>query len=386
MNSSQTVAERLSPTPGQQALAEALSDHSPRPIGGIDHLPATHYTDPTRFARERAAIFDRMPQMLCPSALLPDRGMAVPHDATGRPLLITRDATGTSHVFLNVCRHRGTRLVEGTEPVVGPRLVCPYHAWTYTLAGDLLALPRPDTFPGLCKDAMGLVKLPSMEAGGVIWFAPRQDADFAHCATLAADFAALDMDRQVLFRRRMHEVQANWKLIMDAFLESYHVTRLHAQTIGRFFKDGVTAGDAIGPHQRSAVGRAEKLAQTDLHDMEAVRRAVTYAYQLLPGALVIPSPDYVNIMVLFPQAHDRTLVEDFMLIPEHPTTDKVREHWERSWRLLDEGVFASEDFRAAELGQQGLESGAVTQLTLGTLELGIARYHAAVEDALRAGG
>jgi hypothetical protein len=89
-------------------------------------------------------------------------------------------------------------------------------------------------------------------------------------------------------------------------------------------------------------------------------------------------------MVLMPQAHDLTLVEDFMLIPEHPVTDKARDHWERSWALLDGGVFASEDFRAAELGQQGLSTGAVPYLTIGTLEGGIRRYHETVEEALRA--
>ena len=64
--------------------------------------------------------------------------------------------------------------------------------------------------------------------------------------------------------------------------------------------------------------------------------------------------------------------------------DKARAHWERSWNLLDGGVFASEDFRAAELGQQGLESGAVDDIMLGTLEGGIRRYHETVEEALRA--
>jgi phenylpropionate dioxygenase-like ring-hydroxylating dioxygenase large terminal subunit len=384
MNASR-IASLRRPTNGQLALAKAIAEGGTRSADLMSSVPATRYTDPAHFAREQELIFGRLPQMLCPSALLPEAGSAMPHDATGRPLLITRDSAGQIHVFLNVCRHRGTRLVEGSEAIKAKRLVCPYHAWTYSLAGDLLALPRPDSFPGLCKTEMALVELPSMEAGGVIWFAPQTGVDWTHCRAVADDLAALDLPDHVLFRQRRHDVRANWKLIMDAFLESYHVTRLHAQTIGRFFKDGVTAGDLIGPHQRSAVGRAEEMDGIDLTDMDALRRAITFAYQLLPGALVIPSPDYVNIMVLMPQAHNRTLIDNFMLIPEEPLSDKAREHWERSWQLLDEGVFASEDFRAAELGQEGLESGAVPQLTLGTLEAGIARYHASVEDALRAG-
>ena len=385
MNVVDTEICTLRPTPGMLALARDIAEGRKRDAIGTSTVPASVYTDPDYWAREKAAIYDRLPQILCPSALLPDPGMAVPHDATGRPLLITRDAAGKVHVFLNVCRHRGTRLVEGSEVKCTRKLVCPYHAWTYAVDGRLLALPRPDTFPGLEKDTMGLVELPSKEAGGVIWFSPREDtADFTLAGQLGEDFDALGMGRNVLFRRKMHEVKGNWKLIMDAFLESYHVTRLHAQTIGPFFKDGVTSGDMIGPHSRSAVGRLEEMEGIDLTDMAALRRVVTFAYQLMPGALVIPSPDYINLMVMMPQSHDFTLVEDFMLIPEAPATDKARDHWERSWALLDGGVFASEDFHAAELGQQGLSTGAVPHLTLGTMEGGIRRYHETVEEALRA--
>lgn len=369
-----TAAARLRPTDGQLALARRIAEGIGAEDGRVTHVPASSYTDPLHWAREKSCLFDRMPQVLVPSALLPTRNMALPHDATGRPLLITRDGEGRAHVFLNVCRHRGTRLVEGNDILCSARMVCPYHAWTYATDGRLLALPRPDTFPGLDKRDHGLVELPSLESGGLIWFAPVA-ADFADAADISADFAAMDLGNHHLFARQTHDVASNWKLIMDAFLESYHVLRLHSGSIAPYFKDGVTAGDRVGPHQRSLVGRAAELEGLDLADWPTLRRLGTFAYQLFPATVVVVSPDYINLMTIMPRGVDRTLVEDFMLIPQAPADDKARDHWQRSWELLDGQVFGSEDFRAAELGQQGLSSGAIADLTLGTLEGGIRRFH-----------
>jgi Rieske 2Fe-2S family protein len=192
---------------------------------------------------------------------------------------------------------------------------------------------------------------------------------------LADDMDAFGMPGLHLYRRKTHEVTCNWKQVIDAFLESYHVQRLHAETIAPFFTDGIAAADFIGPHQRAVVGRADYLSEVDRSDWAAVRRVLTYTYAFFPTSILIVSPDYINLLVVMPQTVGTCLVEDFMLIPEPPQTPESEAHWERSWTLLDGGTFAAEDFRAAALCQRGIESGLVKTVTVGALEDGIAAFH-----------
>ena len=372
------------PTPGQLALADALLRGEASLGTAIQTLPASVYTDPGRFEAEKKALFDKLPLLLAPSALLPKNNVAVAHDGYGLPLILSRDAQGEAHVMANVCRHRGTRLLDGDgdDAVPAARIVCPYHAWTYRADGSLLGLPRADCFPGMDKEAHSLIRFRDFECGGMIWYSRDTAEDFAEIEMLCEDFDAFGVASHHLYKRKTHAVASNWKLVIDAFLESYHVQRLHASTIANFFADGITAADRIGHHQRAAVGRADYLADVDRNDWAALRRVVTYTYQIFPNSVVIVSPDYINIMTVMPQTVGTCLVEDFMLIPEAPQTNEAEAHWKRSWDLLDGVTFAGEDFKAAELCQRGLDSGLLEHVQLGTLENGIADFHAKVEALL----
>jgi Rieske 2Fe-2S family protein len=370
------------PTAGQRALADQLASGEAALGDGIETLAANVYIDPSRYEAEQRAIFDHVPHLLGPSALLPARSQAVAHDHYGTPLILTRDANGKAHVFANVCRHRGTRLIDSMEVVPAKRIVCPYHAWAYKPDGELTGMPRGDCFPDFDKGTHGLKEFPSLEAGGLIWFAKSDGADFSDIDALAPDLDAFGVADLYLYRRKTHDVAANWKLIIDAFLESYHVQRLHASTIASFFADGITVADTIGRHQRAAVGRADYLANIDRDNWAQLRKAVTYTYQLFPASVIIVSPDYINLLIAMPQSVGRTLVEDVMLIPERPTTNEAEAHWQRSWDLLDGGTFGAEDFHAAALCHKGLASGQIDHVVLGKLEHGIADFHRKVEAAL----
>lgn len=374
----------LSPTPGQIALAEALARGETYLADQTVTLSVDRYVDPVRHERERA-LLHTLPTPICPSALLPDPGSAIAHDDSGRALLITRDPSGRAHVFANACAHRGTRLLDSGEVVPGRKIACPYHAWVYNLEGALIGYPRRDAFPDLCKDDHGLIDYRAAEHGGMIWTATDANADFETARMLADDFDAIGLGQMRLYKRHTHEVAANWKLVIDAFLESYHVQRLHKGSIADFFADGMATADCIGRHQRFAVGRANYADKIDPTDWAQLRGAVTLTYHIFPNGILVLSPDYANVMIVHPGKDVRRCrVENFMLVPGDEDASLHAAKWEKSWQLLDAGTFGGEDFRAAALCQQGIDTGVRAEMLIGRLEAGISVFHDQLDALLQA--
>ncbi len=158
-------------------------------------------------------------------------------------------------------------------------------------------------------------------------------------------------------------------MIVEAFLEIYHVTRLHAGTIGPFFTDSVSVSDPLGPHIRFLAARDRTKEIRDLPpERWTLSEHGTLVHYVFPNTIVIHHPDYVSHLGLFPIAPDETLFVHSMLTPHLPGDDKADAHWARSFDLIDRGVFNSEDLPICEQIQRGLASGANDRLIVGRLE------------------
>jgi choline monooxygenase len=162
---------------------------------------------------------------------LPEPGTFFTTPAGATPIVVTRARDGEVRAFLNVCRHRGFPLAEGS----GKRetLQCPYHAWTYGLDGSLRAAPRSDEEPHFPKDELGLCSVAVDTWGPFVFVNAERDAEPLADAlgSMPAQVAelGLDVDGLIFYTRWETEVEANWKIVCENFLECYHCQVAHPQ-------------------------------------------------------------------------------------------------------------------------------------------------------------
>jgi phenylpropionate dioxygenase-like ring-hydroxylating dioxygenase large terminal subunit len=381
------VAKSHPLTPSQLAAIAALDDSDPSNVPkAISYLPTSVYASQEYFELEQRKLFRGRPVPLEVSAALPNPKMHVINEDYGTPVLLTRDDEGLVHAFVNVCRHRSIQLSQEKEAKSGGLIVCQYHAWSFNLKGDLVGVPRQESFPGLDKKEHGLVRLECKEAGGIIWvnLDPDTQADFSVVSgELDQELRALGLHEQVVYRKERFELAANWKLVHDAFLENYHIARLHSKSLGGMFVDRTTVCDEIGPHIRHLSARAS-YKSTDgeaIKTFEEFRELGVFCYTLLPGCIVINSPTYINVMFMSPQAPGKTVINYYMLVDRMPETEAEIKRCERSVELMMR-VTTEEDFWVATLGTIGAATGAVKQMVLGGMEQEVARFHRILDEEL----
>ncbi len=321
-------------------------------------LPADWYTDPAIFTREQRRIFRRAWQYVALAEDLPRPGDFITRTIGSAPIVIVRDEHGELRAFANVCRHRGSQLILDER---GNRktLQCLYHAWTYNLDGTLRAAPGMKDEPGFDKTCHSLVSLPVAAWGPFVFVNPDP-----HAAPLAQTLGALPplvaatgLELGAIRRRvhRTYEIAANWKVVVDNYLECYHCPVAHPG-----FCDLIDTSDYTVTEYEYCSTQTGKLkesakdgrAAANLYDTSRGVQEGFYAY-LWPNFTlnIYPGPGNVSLNLFVPLAVDRTLA-----IYEYCFADSVSEREEQDFvRFIDQ--VQREDIGLCESVQRGLSSG-----------------------------
>ena len=353
-------------------------------------VPVSRYIDRAHWQQEQDALFARWPIVAAHSSELP-AGSALPFDALGLPIVVTRSRDGRARAFFNVCRHRGMALIAsaGLEPASATpckSLVCPYHGWAYELDGRLRHRLHAETFEGIDPATLNLVELPCDEAAGLIFVKRIPGPTFSATEFLNGledHLQWLGLADMQVFRKVDHVYQANWKLTVDAFLEGYHIRVLHRDTIYPFFADAYTVNLHAGPHQDSLVARRAAFEAFETpRDRYALCKLATPTQLLFPNTFLIWHPDYVSLIGMFSPAVDQVRWVHTMLIPPDRRGEDWAAHWEKTFALIEQTVFQQEDIATAVAIQRGLPSRANTGLHVGRLEHEVLRFHDGVDSAI----
>ena len=339
------------------------------------HEPVENYRSQQRFDAELERVLRHSYAAFCPSGALPEAGSFIARDAAGRPVVAVRGQDGVVRAFQNVCRHRGMRIA--ADSGCANAFVCPYHGWTYELNGRLRHIPHAEGFPGLDKQQHGLAPLHALERNGMVFVS---QATVAPQADLAGLPEIIGKD-QKLYATSARVTEANWKIVLEGFLEGYHIRATHPETFFPYGFDNLNVIEHIGPHSRVTFPfrRIEKLAAVPPQERK-VMGFVTFVYHIFPNALITVLSNHTNLLVLEPLGIDRTNVVAYSLT--NRTGDPAEALSEATRDATFTEIGAGEDRAVVSAIQRGVASNANESFTFGRFESAIVHFHRTLKAAL----
>ncbi|NQX87973.1 MAG: aromatic ring-hydroxylating dioxygenase subunit alpha [Halioglobus sp.] len=231
-----------------QNLKDKRTDHARDEA----QVSAAVFTSLEHWQRERQALFLDAPQPVAFSGELAEPSSYLALSVLDIPVLLTRDEHGTLRAFINACAHRGAPVATGQG--TARSLVCPFHGWAYQSDGSLRGRPEDEYFSTEAIDC-ALTALPVSEHYGVIVVALQpsisQDTVDTALDDIGGQLAAFGFADYLPIERRQFDVAANWKLVNDLSLESYHFTPLHRDSVAQVLLANAVV-DTFGRHSRWA--------------------------------------------------------------------------------------------------------------------------------------
>ncbi len=361
-------------------LAEILAAFDDTaPLSRASTIPGSWYTDPRIAELERATVWSRSWQMVARTAQLTEVGAFVTTELAGEPIVVVRGDDGELRAFYNVCRHHAAAVMTAPCGKVD-RLRCPYHGWTYDLAGRLRGVPEFGGVEAFDRDANGLiaVAVACWESFVFVHLGPAPAQSLAEFLGVVVErVAPLGLGTLAFCERREFTLACNWKVFVDNYLDGgYHVPHLHAGLSSILDYTEYTIENV----ERACL-QASPIDTTGGDAMVAsVRSGRAQYWWVYPNLMLNWYAGYLDTNLVIPLAVDRTKVIFEFYFDDLGDLERNRQSMAVSERIQDE------DHAICQSVQRGLGSRAYNAGRLSVRrEAGENLFHRLLAHDLRRG-
>jgi phenylpropionate dioxygenase-like ring-hydroxylating dioxygenase large terminal subunit len=312
---------------------EAKRKAPPEGFPALPDLPAGRYTDPRFFALEKEHLWRKSWLFAAHLDEVPEPGCFRLWENAGQPVLIVHAEDGAINAFYNTCSHRGAPIVteqSGKRPGKHPRLVCRYHAWTYSTAGELLAVRDPEDFRGLDLSCRGLKRIRCERFGNLIFvnFDERAVTLREWLGPVGDEWQEFRFDECRLAARHSWVLRCNWKIAMEANTEVYHVKSIHPTTVSPILDDRRNVntlypqghGRMVAPRPRREDGSLSlpegRSVFREIESVGEIARTCTQSYGVFPNWVSPLSQIALPPLLFWPLGIDKCLFETFTFAPD----------------------------------------------------------------------
>ena len=288
-------------------------------------IPGGRYTDPAFLALEERHLWKRSWLYALHVDELPRPGSYRLWRKTGSPIILVRDRDGAIRAFYNTCRHRGAPLVE-KDAGETKGFFCRYHGWSYDLTGRLLAVREKRDFPNMEPSCFGLNQVRCERFGNFVFVNEDPDAPplLEALSPIPAHLENLQFDSIRHIASSSFEIACNVKILLDAFLETYHLKSIHPQTVDRFLDSRGTHavlwpnGNSMmcTPHRRADWRDPGAVGMPEVPTVESIFAQQNPSYLFYPNLVTPPSATGTPMITFWPKTARSMVVDVHWFAPE----------------------------------------------------------------------
>ncbi|MGO9263484.1 MAG: aromatic ring-hydroxylating oxygenase subunit alpha [Candidatus Binataceae bacterium] len=367
-------------------LAEKARKSYPEGFPALPPVAAARYCDPAFWALEREHVFGKNWLFVAHVDEIPEVGDVLLLDQFPMPLLLVRGVDGGIRAFYNTCRHRGGPLVREARAHVKARLVCQYHSWSYDLEGQLRGVPESENFRDLDKTCLGLGAVRCETWAGLIFINLRSEA-----APLREFLAPImrTMDEELgdgagnpsrFVHKTTTRLRGNWKLAIDANIETYHINTVHPGLAPVLDQKATTIWLLTNGHSRMFITHRLPLERNALvmrfPKVSAITGEGAYAYLIYPNTVIVISPTLIFTTQTWPVAPGEMRYDVYYLMAA-PMDDQNRTAYQRIIAATDK--ILQEDLGNLAFMQASYEARTIDRIPLNYQERRIYYLHETID-------